>query len=70
MGRRSGFLLTIEDGGKALMYHNEQEPKFKDLKKAFIHFLNEDYTPQIGEDGKEKTGLKSLDKLKVIGMVD
>lgn len=65
-----GLLLSIEGGGKAIAYHKEQEPQFKELKKHFIHYLDDDMHPVLGEDGKPKSGLKDNDKLKIIGYVD
>ncbi len=70
MGKNSGLMLQIEGGGKAIAYHREQEPQFKELKKHFIHYLNDDFTPVLDDAGKEKTGLKASDKLKIIGYTD
>lgn len=69
MARNPGFVVEIEGGGKGLLYHKEQTPEFKALKKHFIHFITDDYHPII-ENGKEKTGLKDDAKLKIIGYLD
>jgi len=42
---KSGLILQIEGGGKALAYHKEQEQEFKTIKKHFIHFMTDDYHP-------------------------
>lgn len=64
-----GLLLEIEGGGKAISYHKEQLKEFVDLKKQFIHYIDDNYQP-IMINGKPKTGLKANDKLKVIGRID
>lgn len=69
MSKNSGFLCEIQGGGKAIVRHSEQRKEFADLKKRFIHYLDDEFNP-IMENGKEKTGLKDIDKLKMIGYVD
>jgi len=67
---KSGVLYQIKDGGKAISYNCEQEHQFVDLNKRYVHFLNDDFTELLNEDGKQKSGLKSLDKLTLIGYTD
>lgn len=69
MGKNSGYLCSIDTGGKAVARHREQEQQFRDAKKLFIHYLTDDYHP-VMTDGKEKTGLIDASRLKVIGMYD
>jgi hypothetical protein len=69
MGKNSGYVCQIDTGGMAIARHNEQEPKFREAGKCFIHYIGEDYAP-VMVDGKEKTGLIDSKRLKVIGMYD
>lgn len=69
MRGKPGILVAIEGGGKAIAYHHEQEQAFKDLKKHFIHYIDDDYKP-IMENGKPKTGLKASSKLRLLGYTD
>lgn len=70
MAKNPEYLCSIEGGGKCIAYHKEQTPEFKNLKKHFVHFMTDDMHPVIGDDGKPKTGLKSSDKLRIIGYTD
>lgn len=65
-----GLLCKIDGGGKAIAYHKEQEKQFAELKKHFIHYLDEDMHPILDENGKPKTGLIASSKLKLMGYVD
>lgn len=69
MARNPGFICEIDTGGKALLYHKEQEKAFIDAKKRYVHFLTDDYQP-VMVDGKEKKGLIDQSRLKAIGMID
>ena len=69
MRKRSGFLLSIEGGWKAMAIDSEQRKEFVDMDKVFIHYMNDDFEPII-ENGKEKTGLKTRSKLQIIGYFD
>lgn len=69
MGKNSGYLCQIDTGGKCVAKHREQEKQFAELKKHYVHYLNEDFSPVI-LNGKEKTGLIDSSRLKVIGMFD
>lgn len=66
---KPGWVCQIKGAGKALVFHKEQEPEFKSIKKFYIHYMDDDYSPII-EDGKEKTGLVAADKLNIIGYLD
>lgn len=68
--RKPGYMFSVDTGGKAIGYHYEQNTAFMALNKVFVHFLNDDFTPVLDEQGKPKTGLKSVDKLTVIGFTD
>lgn len=70
MRGKPGYLIQILDGGKAIARHAQQEPQFQALKKMFIEYLDEDFAPILNPDKTPKTGLKSVDKLKIIGYVD
>lgn len=69
MGKNSGYVCSIDTGGKAIAKHREQEQAFRDAKKVFIHYMDDEYQP-IMVEGKEKTGLMDSARLKVIGMFD
>ena len=67
--KNSGYLCQIDTGGKAVARHSEQRKEFADLKKHYIHYLDDEFYPVI-VDGKEKVGLIDSKRLKVIGMYD
>lgn len=69
MGKKSGILVSIDTGGKGMAYHGEQEQAFKDLKKHYIHYLDDSYNP-IYVNGKAKKGLIDSSRLKLMGYVD
>lgn len=70
MGSKSGFMCKVDTGGKAIAYHNEQRPEFADIKKHYVHFMNDDFTPIIGDNGFPKKGLISTTRLSLIGYTD
>lgn len=70
MSKQPGYVFAIEGGGKAIALHHEQNEQFKALRKYYCHFMNDDYTPVLGEDGLPKKGLKAAEKLKLIGYTD
>ena len=69
MRGKPGYVCKIDTGGYAIRIHSEQEKEFTEIKKSFIHYLDDDYMPVI-VDGKEKTGLIDTTRLKTIGMYD
>lgn len=70
MRGKPGYFFEVDDGSYALAYHTEQNTAFMALNKVYCHFVDREFNPIIGDDGKPKTGLKSKDKLKLIGMID
>lgn len=69
MRGKPGYLVSIDTGGFGLVRHAEQEQQFRDVRKSFMHYLDEDFH-QILVDGKPKTGLIATYRLKIIGYAD
>lgn len=54
MSEKSGFILKVEGGGKAISYHAEQRQEFIDMNKMFVHYLNDDFGHYISNGTRKK----------------
>lgn len=70
MAHNPGIICSIDTGGICISFNKEQEPQFAALKKHYVHFMNDDYTPVKGDNGFNKKGLIDSSRLKLIGHVD
>jgi hypothetical protein len=73
MKETRGFVAKIKAGAyanwSAIAYTDEQEPKFVEMKKVYIHVIHEDYTP-LTENGIPVRILKNVGMLEVVGFTD
>lgn len=70
-----GIIIELADGRKAIVYHNQ--PLHQTQCKLLLHLIGDDYKPILGDDGKQKTLIKSEQEYheilaagKYIGRVD
>lgn len=74
MGKNSGYMVHYEDVNgkkqKGVVTHSEQTQEIIRSKKCLIKLLDENFKPIMDESGRQKTTLKSLVMVNIIGYID